>query len=181
MSTLPTTDQIAERTIALLAACDASVSAGDQHARTPITGGSLGPAGSPGDVDTAVERAAAAFEVWRSTPAPVRGNVVRRLGELLRLHKEDLGELVSIEAGKIRSEGLGEVQEMIDICDFAVGLSRQLHGLTIASERLQAHQSLDEDHMRPLKVRAHDIRGIATSLNLWRNVMRSSVAEFLSF
>ena len=72
---------------------------------------------------------------WRTTPAPVRGNLVRRLGELLREHKDDLGELVSIEAGKIRSEGLGEVQEMIDICDFAVGLSRQLHGLTIASER----------------------------------------------
>ena len=62
----------------------------------------------------------------------MRGNVVRRLGELLREHKAELGELVSIEAGKIRSEGLGEVQEMIDICDFAVGLSRQLHGLTIA-------------------------------------------------
>ena len=79
--------------------------------------------------------ATAAFATWRTTPAPVRGNLVRRLGELLREHKDDLGALVSIEAGKIRSEGRGEVQEMIDICDFAVGLSRQLHGLTIASER----------------------------------------------
>ena len=105
-------------------------------ARTPITGGSLGPAGTAtADVDAAVERAGAAFTEWRATPAPVRGDLVRRLGELLRAHKDDLGELVSIEAGKIRSEGLGEVQEMIDICDFAVGLSRQLHGLTIASER----------------------------------------------
>ena len=79
------------------------------------------------------------------TPAPVRGNLVRRLGELLREHKEALGELVSIEAGKIRSEGLGEVQEMIDICDFAVGLSRQLHGLTIASER-PGHRLMETWH-----------------------------------
>ena len=79
------------------------------------------------------------------TPAPVRGNLVRRLGELLREHKDALGELVSIEAGKIRSEGLGEVQEMIDICDFAVGLSRQLHGLTIASER-PGHRLMETWH-----------------------------------
>ena len=70
---------------------------------------------------------------------------MRRLGELLREHKDDLGELVSIEAGKIRSEGLGEVQEMIDICDFAVGLSRQLHGLTIASER-PGHRLMEQWH-----------------------------------
>ena len=75
----------------------------------------------------------------------MRGNLVRRLGELLREHKADLGELVSIEAGKIRSEGLGEVQEMIDICDFAVGLSRQLHGLTIASER-PGHRLMETWH-----------------------------------
>ena len=75
----------------------------------------------------------------------MRGNLVRRLGELLREHKDDLGELVSIEAGKIRSEGLGEVQEMIDICDFAVGLSRQLHGLTIASER-PGHRLMETWH-----------------------------------
>ena len=86
-----------------------------------------------------------AFAEWRSTPAPVRGNLVRRLGELLREHKAELGALVSIEAGKIRSEGLGEVQEMIDICDFAVGLSRQLHGLTIASER-PGHRLMETWH-----------------------------------
>ncbi len=135
MNALPNHAELAARTTQLLTACGATARAGDQHARTPITGGSLGVAGAAGNVDDAVERAGAAFTVWRDTPAPVRGNVVRRLGELLRQHKAELGELVSIEAGKIRSEGLGEVQEMIDICDFAVGLSRQLHGLTIASER----------------------------------------------
>ncbi len=132
---IPSTDQLADRTRQLLAACGAAATDGDQTARTPITGGSLGAAGASGDVDDTVERATGAFDAWRATPAPVRGNVVRRLGEQLREHKAELGELVSIEAGKIRSEGLGEVQEMIDICDFAVGLSRQLHGLTIASER----------------------------------------------
>jgi aldehyde dehydrogenase (NAD+) len=132
---LPTTDELATRVASILAACGAPAPAGDLLARTPITGGSVGAAGTAGDVDAAVERAADAFVTWRTTPAPVRGTLVRRLGELLREHKDDLGALVSIEAGKIRSEGRGEVQEMIDICDFAVGLSRQLHGLTIASER----------------------------------------------
>ena len=132
---LPTTNELARRVDAVLAACGA-VRGGDVIGRTPITGGSLGPvAPVSSDVDAAVERATEAFVAWRVTPAPVRGQLVRRLGELLREHKPALGELVSIEAGKIRSEGLGEVQEMIDICDFAVGLSRQLHGLTIASER----------------------------------------------
>ena len=94
---------------------------------------------------------------WRTTPAPVRGNLVRRLGELLREHKDELGELVSIEAGKIRSEGLGEVQEMIDICDFAVGLSRQLHGLTIASER-PGHRLMETWHPdRPVR-RHHGVQ-----------------------
>ena len=152
MSTIPTHDRLVARAAELLAACGARTPDGDQPARTPITGGSLGPAGSAGDVDAAVERATAAFGTWRSTPAPVRGNVVRRLGELLRDHKDDLGELVSIEAGKIRSEGLGEVQEMIDICDFAVGLSRQLHGLTIASER-PGHRLMETWHpMGPVGV-----------------------------
>ena len=93
-----------------------------------------------------------AFETWRETPGPVRGATVRRLGELLREYKTELGELVSIETGKIRSEGLGEVQEMIDICDFAVGLSRQLHGLTIASER-PGHRLMESWHpMGPVAV-----------------------------
>jgi aldehyde dehydrogenase (NAD+) len=135
VSSLPTTAVLAERVASILATCGAVTPTGELLARTPITGGSLGAAGTPGDVAATVERAREAFATWRTTPAPIRGNLVRRLGELLRQHKDDLGALVSIEAGKIRSEGRGEVQEMIDICDFAVGLSRQLHGLTIASER----------------------------------------------
>jgi len=87
------------------------------------------------DIPATIARATTAFHAWRSVPAPRRGELVRLLGEELRAAKADLGELVTLEAGKITSEGLGEVQEMIDICDFAVGLSRQLHGLTIASER----------------------------------------------
>ncbi len=87
------------------------------------------------DYDRVASEAAAAFAGWRMMPAPKRGEVVRQLGEQLRAHKEDLGRLVSLESGKILSEGLGEVQEMIDICDFAVGLSRQLYGLTMHSER----------------------------------------------
>ena len=143
--TLPSTNDLATRTTSILAALGAPSPSGAFEARTPITGGSLGPAGDAADVDAAVDRAVAAFAEWRVTPAPVRGNLVRRLGELLREHKAELGELVSIEAGKIRSEGLGEVQEMIDICDFAVGLSRQLHGLTIASER-PGHRLMETWH-----------------------------------
>ena len=82
-----------------------------------------------------IERANAAFRIWRDVPAPRRGELVRLLGEELRAAKKDLGALVTLESGKILQEGLGEVQEMIDICDFAVGLSRQLYGLTMASER----------------------------------------------
>ncbi|MAT06924.1 MAG: aldehyde dehydrogenase family protein [Acidimicrobiaceae bacterium] len=152
MSSLPQHDDLLTRTGHLLAACGAKLTDGDQTARTPITGGSLGTAGAAGDVAAAVDRAHDAFAVWRTTPAPVRGQVVRRLGELLREHKSQLGELVSIEAGKIRSEGLGEVQEMIDICEFAVGLSRQLHGLTIASER-PGHRLMETWHpMGPVGV-----------------------------
>src|SRR5256885_14182393 len=103
----------------------------------PSTGSSLGRvrADTRAEYDARVDAALNRFAEWRTRPAPKRGELVRRLGELLREHKESLGELVSLATGKIRSEGLGEVQEMIDICDFAVGLSRQLHGLTIASER----------------------------------------------
>ncbi|QVM94581.1 aldehyde dehydrogenase family protein [Pseudomonas sp. B21-032] len=86
-----------------------------------------------------IDAAHGAFLRWRDVPAPRRGELVRLFGEVLREHKAALGELVSIEAGKITQEGLGEVQEMIDICDFAVGLSRQLYGLTIASERPGHH------------------------------------------
>jgi aldehyde dehydrogenase (NAD+) len=87
------------------------------------------------DMNIMIDAAREAFESWRTVPAPRRGELVRLIGEELRAAKEQLGALVSLEAGKIVQEGLGEVQEMIDICDFAVGVSRQLHGLTIASER----------------------------------------------
>ena len=90
-------------------------------------------------VEAAIAAAAHAFPAWRDTPAPVRGELVRRFGEVLRTNKDALGKLVTLESGKPLSEGLGEVQEMIDICDFAVGLSRQLYGLTIASERPGHH------------------------------------------
>ena len=112
-------------------------SSGDHAVRTPITGETIGRvtlAGRAG-TDAAIAAAHDAWLAWRTVPAPKRGELVRLLGEELRAHKAALGRLVSIEVGKIVSEGLGEVQEMIDICDFAVGLSRQLYGLTIASER----------------------------------------------
>jgi aldehyde dehydrogenase (NAD+) len=91
------------------------------------------------EIEKAIAASARAFQTWRATPGPVRGELVRRLGEILRANKEPLGRLVTLESGKPLSEGLGEVQEMIDICDFAVGLSRQLYGLTIASERPDHH------------------------------------------
>jgi len=105
--------------------------------RTPITGKTVGHVKetSVGDVATTIETAHAAFLAWRLIPAPKRGDLVRLFGDELRANKQALGRLVSIEVGKIVSEGLGEVQEMIDICEFAVGLSRQLYGLTIATER----------------------------------------------
>lgn len=114
---------------------------GDHAVHTPIDGSQIASVQLVGKVETAagIGRAHAAFEAWRDVPAPRRGELVRLFGEVLRAHKADLGELVSIEAGKITQEGLGEVQEMIDICDFAVGLSRQLYGLTIASERPGHH------------------------------------------
>ena len=87
------------------------------------------------DVDATIARASAAFKIWHTVPAPRRGELVRLLGDELRTSKQDLAALVTLESGKILQEGLGEVQEMIDICDFAVGLSRQLYGLTMASER----------------------------------------------
>lgn len=87
------------------------------------------------EVDKKIQNSTEAFRAWREVPGPIRGELVRRLGEKLRVHKEDLAQLVTLECGKIIEEGRGEVQEMIDICDFAVGISRQLYGLTIASER----------------------------------------------
>ncbi len=98
-----------------------------------------------GQVPTILAQSQAAFQAWRSVPAPRRGELVRLLGEELRAAKDALGAVVTLEAGKITSEGLGEVQEMIDICDFAVGLSRQLYGLTIASER-PGHRMMETWH-----------------------------------
>jgi aldehyde dehydrogenase (NAD+) len=114
---------------------------------SPITGEQIGAlnADTPATAADAIAKAKTAFAAWRSVPAPRRGELVRLLGEELRAAKEDLGKLVSIEAGKSPSEGLGEVQEMIDICDFAVGLSRQLYGLTIATER-PGHRMMETWH-----------------------------------
>ncbi|MFC9892221.1 aldehyde dehydrogenase family protein [Nocardia sp. NPDC127579] len=116
-------------------------------ARTPITGGTLLtlPADSLDTVDAAIERAANAFRNWRTVPAPVRAALVRRLAELLTTHKTELGELVTLEAGKIGPEAVGEVQEMIDICEFALGLSRQLYGFTMPSER-PGHRLMETWH-----------------------------------
>lgn len=114
---------------------------GDYPVHTPIDGSQIASVKLLGKAETIarIDQAQTAFEAWRNVPAPRRGELVRLFGEVLRAHQADLGELVSIEAGKITQEGLGEVQEMIDICDFAVGLSRQLYGLTIASERPGHH------------------------------------------
>jgi aldehyde dehydrogenase (NAD+) len=97
------------------------------------------------DYDRVIDRAQLAFETWRTTPAPKRGEIVRQFGNRLREHKESLGKLVSYEMGKSLQEGYGEVQEMIDICDFAVGLSRQLYGYTMHSER-PGHRMYDQYH-----------------------------------
>jgi aldehyde dehydrogenase (NAD+) len=121
--------------------------AGALPARTPITGGQLVTlrADSLDAVDAAIGRAAEAFRSWRTVPAPVRAAVVRRLAELLTVHKSELGELVTLEAGKIGAEAVGEVQEMIDICEFAIGLSRQLYGKTMPSER-PGHRLMETWH-----------------------------------
>ena len=124
-----------------------SLSEGDLEVRTPITGERIARLQRTDEAgtDAAVARAAAAFESWRDSPGPHRGELVRLLGEELRREKEALGALVTLETGKIAQEGLGEVQEMIDICDLAVGLSRQLFGRTIASER-PGHRMLETWH-----------------------------------
>ncbi len=123
------------------------LSGGTLSVNTPIDGSKLADIQmTPVDeMDEVIAKAKRAFLSWRSFPAPQRGELVRLLGEELRASKEDLGRLVSLECGKIYQEGLGEVQEMIDICDFAVGLSRQLYGLTIASERPQ-HKMMETWH-----------------------------------
>ena len=124
-----------------------TLGAGERIVRSPVTGETIGRVrdATTDDVGATIGRAEAAFRVWRGVPGPQRGELVRLLGAELRAAKADLGRLVSIEVGKIVSEGLGEVQEMIDICDFATGLSRQLYGLTIASERPD-HRMMEQWH-----------------------------------
>ncbi|MBR7800128.1 L-piperidine-6-carboxylate dehydrogenase [Undibacterium fentianense] len=119
----------------------------DFHSYSPIDGALLASLriDSGKQIEQKLERAELAARQWRQVPAPRRGELIRLFGEELRQHKTQLGELVTLEAGKILQEGLGEVQEMIDICDFAVGLSRQLYGLTIASER-PGHRMMEVWH-----------------------------------
>ncbi|MFD6061096.1 L-piperidine-6-carboxylate dehydrogenase [Rhodococcus wratislaviensis] len=146
---LPAPEELCRRAEEALIRCGAEITdaGGPLVARTPITGTELRTvtASSADDVDRAITAAHDAFLEWRSVPAPQRGAVVRRLGQLLTEHKTDLAELVTLEAGKIPSEAQGEVQEMIDICEFAVGLSRQLYGRTMASER-PGHRLMETWH-----------------------------------
>ena len=122
-------------------------SGGHIEVTSPIDGEPLAavPAADGAAMERAVGSAHAAFRAWRDVPAPRRGELVRLFGEELRAAKQDLGHLVTLETGKILSEGLGEVQEMIDICDYAVGLSRQLYGLTLATERVN-HRMMETWH-----------------------------------
>ena len=114
---------------------------------SPVDGKLIGKVmcSSKDDYEKVMSAATSAFKSWRTVPAPKRGEMVRQFGDKLRTHKEALGKLVSYEMGKSYQEGLGEVQEMIDICDFAVGLSRQLHGLTMHSERPE-HRMYEQYH-----------------------------------
>src|SRR6185437_14306675 len=130
-----------------LGVANESLSSGDLEARSPINGEVIARVRqtSSGEVDSAISTAQRAYLEWRMVPAPRRGELVRLIGEELRASLPDLGRLVTIEAGKILSEGCGEVQEMIDICGFAAGLSRQLAGLTLPSER-HAHRMMETWH-----------------------------------
>jgi aldehyde dehydrogenase (NAD+) len=149
VTALPSAEELQSLAVDAARRCgvDLEAVAGDRPVVSPVNGRPLASVReqTAADVDAAVTRAGEAFRVWRTVPAPVRGGLVRRLGELLREHKEDLGTLVSLEVGKITSEARGEVQEMIDICEFAVGLSRQLYGRTISSER-PGHRLMETWH-----------------------------------
>ncbi|TVR50088.1 MAG: aldehyde dehydrogenase family protein, partial [Rhodobacteraceae bacterium] len=125
----------------------AQITGGDLAVHSPIDGSEIARVVQTrtDELPKILDRATDAFQAWRQVPAPRRGELVRLLGEELRAGKDALGGVVTLEAGKITSEGLGEVQEMIDICDFAVGLSRQLYGLTIASER-PGHRMMETWH-----------------------------------
>lgn len=145
-----TTPSLAQETADLLSrlgVAEAAYVGGSLAVNSPITGERIAEVRETdaAGCDAAIAGAEAAFRAWRLVPAPKRGELIRLLGLELRAAKADLGRLVTIEAGKIVSEGLGEVQEMIDICDFAVGLSRQLYGLTIATER-PSHRMMETWH-----------------------------------
>ncbi|KAF1023894.1 MAG: Succinate-semialdehyde dehydrogenase [NADP(+)] [Paracidovorax wautersii] len=156
---MPTPSESTASILAQLGVDRALYADGDLQVHSPIDGSVIGRlrTQSPEDVARLIANAQQAFQSWRDVPAPQRGELIRLLGEELRAEKAALGQLVSIEAGKILTEGLGEVQEMIDICDFAVGLSRQLYGLTIASER-PGHRMMETWH--PLGV-----VGVITAFN----------------
>jgi aldehyde dehydrogenase (NAD+) len=144
------TEELRERARRSLEHCGVSLadrSGPPITARSPITGEALFdvPGAGTAEVQAAIAAARASFSEWRTVPAPVRGALVKRFGTLLSEHRAQLAELVTIEAGKIGSEALGEVQEMIDVCDFAVGLSRQLEGRTMPSERPQ-HRLMETWH-----------------------------------
>jgi aldehyde dehydrogenase (NAD+) len=144
------TDDLRARARRALEACGATTGGASTPtvmARTPITGEQLFevPAAGSDEVAAAIARASEAFAIWRTVPAPTRGAMVKRLGALFTEHKADVAELITIEAGKIPSEALGEVQEVIDVCDFAVGLSRQLEGRTMPSER-PGHRLMETWH-----------------------------------
>ena len=129
------------------------------ESRTPVNGSVIAQIRNANheDYETVISLAQESFREWRKVPAPQRGEIVRQIGNAVREAKDDLGKLVSWEMGKIYQEGLGEVQEMIDICEFAVGLSRQLYGFTMHSER-PGHRMYDQYH--PL-----GIVGIITAFN----------------
>jgi len=160
---ISSTDELRSRARGALENCGVDLSSlgtgPSVSARSPITGESLFdvPAAGQAEVEAAIAATERAFREWRGVPAPIRGALVKRLGALLSEHKADVAELVTIEAGKITSESLGEVQEAIDICDFAVGLSRQLDGRTMPSER-PGHRLMETWH--PLGV-----VGIITAFN----------------
>ncbi|MDO5502223.1 MAG: aldehyde dehydrogenase family protein [Actinomycetia bacterium] len=148
-SVLPSPNDLRAQAEQAARACgvDLDAHAGDREGISPITGSVVSSLRwtRPDEVGAAVEKAHAAYLRFREVPAPVRGALVRRWADLLTEHKQDLGVLVSIEAGKVTSEAEGEVQEMIDICDFAVGLSRQLYGRTMPSER-PGHRLMETWH-----------------------------------
>ena len=147
MTTLPSAIPEARALLARLGVDAAILDGGALAARSPVTGEIMAnlTEATPAQANAAIDAAHAAYLAWRKVPAPRRGELVRLLGEELRAAKTDLAALVTLEAGKVTSEGLGEVQEMIDICDYAVGLSRQLFGLTIATER-PAHRMMETWH-----------------------------------